>query len=229
MRQDTPLQLVVFDVDGTLVDSQAHIMSAMGHAYESLGLTTPSRAAVLSIVGLSLPVAMERLSPDLDDSERSALVEAYKNSFSTLRVAGGAGLSPFYPGMRAVVDYLLGRDEVLVGLATGKSRRGLDHVLRAHGLTGAFVTEQVADNHPSKPNPSMLLTALAETGAEAADAVMIGDTTFDIEMGRAAGFATIGVGWGYHPTEALAHSGADLVIEEIAALPMAIERLREER
>ncbi|WP_068118487.1 HAD-IA family hydrolase [Tropicimonas marinistellae] len=228
MTADSPLRLVVFDVDGTLVDSQAHILGAMARAYDALGLEAPSRDAVLGIVGLSLPVAMERLSPDIEPDRRVALVEAYKDSFSSIRQTGAPErMSPLYPGARDVVDMLLGRDDLMVGLATGKSRRGLDHLLAAHGLTGAFATEQVADHHPSKPHPSMLLTALVETGAEARDAVMIGDTTFDIEMGRAAGFETIGVSWGYHPAQDLLRAGAGAVIDRYEDLPAAIERLWE--
>ncbi|SNS91979.1 HAD-IA family hydrolase [Tropicimonas sediminicola] len=224
----SPLRLVIFDVDGTLVDSQAHIVAAMDAAYGGLGMQPPPRETVLSIVGLSLPVAMAQLSPELDTEAQEALVEGYKNSFSSLRSTGAPEqMSPLYPGAREVIDALLARDDVLVGIATGKSRRGLDHLLAAHGLTGAFVTEQVADHHPSKPHPSMVLTALAETGVEARDAVMIGDTSFDMEMGRAARVRTLGVSWGYHPTETLTRAGAGAIVDRYADLPAAIERIWE--
>jgi phosphoglycolate phosphatase len=225
MSDPAPLRLLVFDVDGTLVDSQAHIMAAMEVAFGAFDRPPPPRAEVLSIVGLSLPEAMARLVPGIAAAERDALVEAYKNSFATVRANGESTLSPLYPGARTILDGLLSRDDILVGVATGKSRRGLDHVLRAHGLNGAFVTEQVADGHPSKPHPSMLYAALSETGAEAGDAIMVGDTTFDIEMGRAAGFATIGVSWGYHPTETLHDAGADCVIDTWADLPATVARI----
>lgn len=228
MTLDTPLRLVVFDVDGTLVDSQAHILAAMQFAFGEVGLPVPGRADVLQIVGLSLPVVMERLAPEHEAAQHDALVEAYKNSFVNLRSSGDPAMSsPLYPGARDVVEGLLGRDDLLVGVATGKSRRGLDHLLKAHGFSGAFATEQVADHHPSKPHPSMLLTALAETGVDAVDAVMIGDTTFDMEMGCAAGISTIGVAWGYHPTTALKAAGADAVVDCYEALPAAIERMWE--
>ncbi|MDV7142262.1 HAD-IA family hydrolase [Tropicimonas sp. TH_r6] len=228
MTHSSSLRLVVFDVDGTLIDSQAHIMAAMTHAFDALDLPCPPREAVLSVVGLSLPVLMPRLAPDLEPDGHTALVEAYKNSFADIRVKGaGTEMSPLFPGAEETVERLLTRDDLVVGLATGKSRRGLDHLLKAHGLTGRFVTEQVADHHPSKPHPSMLLTALAETGCEAADGVMVGDTSFDIEMGRAAGFRTIGVTWGYHPRGALEAAGADQVIEEYDALEAALERVWE--
>lgn len=217
-----PLRMIIFDVDGTLIDSQAHIMAAMGQAFTALGLSVPARDVVLAQVGISLPQMMPRLAPEQSSETHHALVEAYKDSFADLRLADGAALSPFFPGMRQVLDDLLAAPEPLVGIATGKSRRGLDHLLDLHGLAGAFATEQVADHHPSKPHPSMLLTALAETGVDAADAVMVGDTSYDIEMGRAAGVATIGVSWGYHPVAELEQAGADQIVTDIAALPAAL-------
>lgn len=218
------LRLVVFDVDGTLIDSQNHIFAAMEQAFAAVPHPLPPREAVLSIVGLSLPEAVARLVPDLPADARAAIVAAYKQSFGTLRADT---LSPLFPRAAEVLTSLRARTDLLLGVATGKSRRGLDHMLAAHDLAGHFVTAQVADDHPSKPHPSMLLAALAETGIEARNAVMIGDTTYDIEMGRAAGMATIGVGWGYHPTEALRAAGAGQVIHDFATLVPALDRMWE--
>ncbi|KAB2884666.1 MAG: HAD-IA family hydrolase [Albidovulum sp.] len=215
-------RLVVFDVDGTLIDSQDHILAAMDHAFAATGATLPAREAVLSIVGLSLPVAVERLVPHLPDGTRADIVAAYKASFGQLRART---LSPLFPGAAEALRTLRARPEVMLGVATGKSRRGLSHILDAHGLNAHFVTTQVADDHPSKPHPSMLLAALAETGTEAARAVMIGDTTFDIEMGLAAGMATVGVAWGYHPVAELAAAGADTVIARFDDLVPALDDL----
>ena len=115
---------------------------------------------------------------------------------------------------------------MLLGIATGKSRRGVDHLIVAHGFEGWFATIQTSDHHPSKPHPSMLLSALAETGLVAERAVMVGDTEFDMAMGKAAGFATIGVAWGYHPRARLAAAGADRVIEDFAELDAALTAIR---
>ncbi len=213
-------RLVVFDVDGTLVDSQAHILGAMTLAYESAGLPMPPREAILNIVGLSLPQAFARLMPEGDAAQIEALVNGYKSSFGTLR-AGNT--SPLYPGAKAALDSLLAQTGVVLGVATGKSRRGLDHVLTSHALTGHFDTTQVADDHPSKPHPSMLHACLAETGTRGG--VMIGDTSYDIEMGRAAGFRTLGVAWGYHPVRELERAGADIVIDSFAGLVPALEEM----
>ncbi|MEO1641425.1 MAG: HAD-IA family hydrolase [Pseudomonadota bacterium] len=215
----TDLRLVIFDVDGTLVDSQAEIMAAMTRAYQSEGLEVPSRAKVLSIVGLSLEVAFQRLLPEVEEAQHARLLTAYKDAFVGLR-ADGQEMGPLFPGARAVLDTFGAQDHTLLAVATGKSRRGLDKVLARHGLEGRFHSEQVADHHPSKPHPSMILTALAETGVEPTRAVMVGDTTFDMEMARAAGVKTIGVSWGYHAAEALM---PDHMIDDFAVLPAAVD------
>lgn len=198
------------------MDSQGQILAAMAGAYASVGMPLPDRDAILSIVGLSLPQAFAQLEPDADPETNAALVAAYKASFHA-----GFSLPPLFDGAIAVLDALTARGDVVMGVATGKSRRGLDKVLAGHGLTGRFVTEQVSDDHPSKPHPSMIHRALDETGTS--NAVMIGDTSFDVDMGRAAGVRTIGVSWGYHPRAAL--SGADLVIDHFRDLLPALDEL----
>jgi phosphoglycolate phosphatase len=195
------MRLIVFDVDGTLVDSQADILAAMGAAFAAVGVDAPSREEILGIVGLSLDVAVARLAPQADHAR---MVEAYKDAYATLRSrTGAAQSSPLYPGARALLDRLLGEPETLLGVATGKSKRGLDKLVEAHGLEHFFVTRQVADFHPSKPHPSMLQQAMAEAGCAAAQTAMIGDTSFDMQMAQAAGVHGIGVTWGYHPRAAL--------------------------
>ncbi len=214
----TDLRLAVFDVDGTLVDSQAHILAAMTHAFATLGRPPPARDAVLSIVGLSLPIAMAKLSPETP-SDVPTLVDAYKDAFASLRTSGdGASLSPLYPGAAECLAALSSDPWTLLGVATGKSRRGLRHLFEIHDIGAMFQTVQVADDHPSKPNPAMLEACLDETGVDPQHGIMIGDTTFDIEMGRAAGFATVGVAWGYHPVTALREAGADVIIDDFADL-----------
>lgn len=215
------LKLVIFDVDGTLVDSQADILASMAAAFASEGLDAPSREAVLGIVGLSLPVAIARLRPEAEPAQTDRMVEAYKDAYIGLRVAGGPEASPLFPGIPALLDRLSARDDLLLGIATGKSRRGLTALLEGHGLSRRFVTTQVADDHPSKPHPSMIFTALMEAGVEAADAVMIGDTSYDMDMARAAGVRGIGVTWGYHRPEALVAASA--IVADAEALARAID------
>lgn len=220
----TPLRLVVFDMDGTLIDSQDFIVEAMSRAFTEMGRAVPVRPEILSIVGLSLPQAVARLAPDMQAREVEEGAALYKRSFIALREErGGEATAPMYPGARAALERLHPRDELFLGVATGKARRGLDHAFAAHGIGHFFHTSQTADDHPSKPHPSMLHAALMETGVEAQDAVMIGDTTYDIEMGRAAGCRTIGVSWGYHPVNDLRAAGADLVIDGFDALDEALD------
>lgn len=212
------MDLIVFDIDGTLVDSRAMILAAMTRAWAAEGLTPPPDAATLAIVGLSLPVAMARLAPDLPAARCDRLVAAYRAAFAGLRQGGHA---PLFPGVQAVLATLSARPGTVLGVATGKSRRGLVPLLAAHGLDGRFATVQVADDHPSKPDPAMLRAALAETGARRA--VMVGDTTFDIAMAQAAGVPAVGVSWGYHAPDDLRAAGAAAVIDRIDTLPGTIE------
>lgn len=202
-------KLVVFDCDGTLVDSQHSICTAMIRAFEEARLTPPERLAILSVVGLSLPVAMARLLPDAEDDFHDHLAERYKLAFHALRRENAVS-EPLYPGIADLV-HELDAAGWLLGVATGKSDRGLKLCLTHHGLFDRFVTLQTADRHPSKPHPSMLHTAMAEAGAAPDSTVMIGDTSFDIDMGLAAGARTIGVGWGYHPPGDLVAAGAHAV------------------
>lgn len=216
-----PLRLVLFDVDGTLADSQSAITGAMAASFEAVDLPHPPREAILSIVGLSLPQAMARLAPEADARLQGALVEGYKEAYKTARERAGAGHSPLFPGAADTLAALNAVPEYLLGVATGKSQRGLDALIAAHGLD-CFVTRQVADHHPSKPHPSMILTALAETGVAPEHAVMIGDTSFDMDMGRAAGVTTIAVDWGYHPAEQL---NADHRISDFAELAPLLQMI----
>lgn len=220
------LRLVVFDMDGTLIDSQHLIVDAMHGAFARGGQPLPSREDILSIVGLSLEEAVAALAPHLPRDATRVLADHYRDGFVAQRAAGsGAGDAPLYPGAREALDRLAAEGDLLLGVATGKARRGLDHSFEIHGIGGYFTTLQTSDHHPSKPHPSMLQATLAETGVKAGRAVMVGDTEFDVAMGRAAGFATIGVAWGYHPRARLTAAGADIVIEDFSALDDALADL----
>jgi phosphoglycolate phosphatase len=189
-----PKRLIVFDVDGTLVDSQNDIVRSMTLSFEALGLDAPDRSRIVGIIGLSLEIAVAQLAPDLSSKMYDALVEGYKSAYTSLRAQNGSTLSsPLYPNAHRVLQGLHDTPQYLLGVATGKSRRGLDVLLHEHDLADFFVTLQTADTHPSKPHPAMLQAALADAGIEAQNAVMIGDTQFDLEMAQAAGLYSIGV------------------------------------
>lgn len=219
------LRLVIFDVDGTLVDSEADIYAAMERAFLGIGATPSTRDEVRRIVGLSLDVAFARLSPDLDASDHRELVEGYKNAYAEMRVQKGAAEgSPLFDGARALIEGLRGDPWTLLAVATGKSQRGLDKLIEAHDLEGIFLSRQCADHHPSKPDPSMIHACIRETGATAARTVMIGDTTFDMDMARNAGVGSIGVSWGYHPTDSLK---ADAIAKTFHDIPHLIDSILE--
>jgi len=216
------LRLVIFDVDGTLVDSQAEIIGAMTSAFTAEGLAVPSRAAILSIVGLSLPETFVVLCPDLDHAKRERLVACYRASFRDHATADLHRKSPLFAGAKDALLRLQAQDHTLLAVATGKSKRGLDRLIDQHDLHGLFVSRQVSDFPPAEPHPSMIHTALADAGVNASRAVMVGDTTYDMDMARAAGVATVGVGWGYHAPHLLR---ADRLIDTFAALDAAIDDL----
>ena len=214
------VRLAIFDCDGTLVDSQHSIVSAMQGAFDAVALDCPDRARILSIVGLSLPQAMAHLLPDADGAFHDLMVGHYKSSFFKMREAGTVQ-EPLYDGIADLLD-ALDAQGWLLAVATGKSDRGLAAVLAHHGLSKRFISLQTADRHPSKPHPSMIETALMDAGAFAEDAVMIGDTSFDMLMARAAGVAALGVGWGYHQPDELFAAGARSVAADSIALAQHI-------
>ncbi|VAV88194.1 Similar to phosphoglycolate phosphatase, clustered with ribosomal large subunit pseudouridine synthase C, partial [hydrothermal vent metagenome] len=173
-------KLALFDCDGTMVDSQANICASMDQAFVKHGLIPPDHHQTRRIVGLSLMEAVRRLLPEADEALAAAVTQSYKDGFFELRQAGGAQ-EPLYDGLLELIDRLEDAGWAL-GVATGKSDRGLNHVMDAHGLKGRFVTLQTADRHPSKPHPAMVELAIAEAGASPETTAMIGDTSFDMEM-----------------------------------------------
>jgi phosphoglycolate phosphatase len=217
------MRLILFDVDGTLIDSQQMICAAMDDAYRHHGIAVPPREKLLSIVGLSLTDAFRRLAGGADHPI-DGLTSRYKEAYFALREAGKHE-APLYPGALHAIEQLAKRKDMVLGLATGKSRRGVAAALSKYNFAGDFVTIQTSDTSPSKPHPDMVLSAMRETGITAADTVVIGDTAFDMEMARAAGAAGIGVSWGYHPAEDLRGAGAVAVIDDFASLGAALDAL----
>lgn len=201
------MKLAVFDCDGTLVDSSANIVRAMHDSFGRMGLPDPDPHAVRRVVGLSLVEAMQTLLPDADADLHGRLATDYKHAFQRLRADSRLDPEPMYAGMGDLLAGLRGAGWLL-GVATGKSDRGLKLCLEHHGIDRQFVALHTADRHPSKPHPSMLLACLSDTGVVAERAVIIGDTAFDMAMGVAAGVRAIGVDWGYHDAAELLAAGA---------------------
>jgi len=215
-------RLAIFDCDGTLADGAANICAAMDDCFLEAGLAVPPAGATRRIVGLSLPEAMRLLHPTGSDDDHRSLAQRYKQVFQRMRARGMAP-DPLFEGMAEAISELDAAGWLL-GVATGKSDRGLAICLDHHGLRSRFVTLQTADRHPSKPHPSMIEAAMAEAGAVPATTAMIGDTSYDMAMARAAGVLAIGVAWGYHEPEELTASGA----HRISMTPSDIPRLLEE-
>ncbi|MEM7044291.1 MAG: HAD-IA family hydrolase [Pseudomonadota bacterium] len=205
------VSLILFDCDGTLVDSQHVIVETMNRTFRAKGIAPPTPEQTRSIVGLSLDKAMAVLAPELERGDHLDLAEGYKEQFAKLRLAEDFS-EPMFEGVIETLDKLQDAG-LLLGVATGKSLRGLRMVLEHHDIRERFVTLQTADFHPSKPHPSMVEKALEETGASAGATLLVGDTTFDVEMARAAGVRPIGVSWGYHPAAALTEAGAEIVLD----------------
>ena len=223
MAVSEPVRLAVFDCDGTLVDSQHSILASVYAACDANDLPRPEAEAVKRIVGLPLKVGIARLWPD-EDAEAHAVIAGFYREHFTKQRAAGAVSEPLFPG---VLEGLAAFEDAgwMLGIATGKSHKGLLATLGEHGLAERFVTLQSADTAEGKPSPDMLLRAMAETGAGVEATVMIGDTTFDMEMARHAGTLAIGVAWGYHETEELLATGAHVVAAAFHELLAAAESL----
>ncbi len=213
------MKLVIFDVDGTIVDSQNYICEAGRRAFIAHDLEPPDRETMLSIVGLSLVDAFAALVPN---GPVESMAQAYKDAWHDMR-GKPEWDDPLFPGARETIEALAARDDLLLGIATGKSHKGLLQLFEKTGWGPHFVTVQTADNNPSKPAPDMVLSALAETGAAPHEAVMIGDSTYDMLMARAAGVPAIGVAWGYHAPSALMDAGAREIVQDYAALAALLD------
>lgn len=218
------VKLAVFDCDGTLVDSQHAISSCMTDAFVHVGLAPPPISRVRRVVGLPLAQAIEILA-DQENAPIPDMVEAYSISWQRMRT-GGKLDEPLFNGTRELLSQLH-TDAWTLGVATGKSMRGLEATLAHHALAGFFSTLQTADRARGKPHPEMLEIAMAETAAAPAETVMIGDTTYDMEMAVNAGVRALGVAWGYHSPEDLMSAGAVMVAETVADLDRYLKNLEE--
>lgn len=216
-------RLIVFDMDGTLIDSGAIIAEHMATTFLEHGLPAPTREKSNTVIGLTLEIAMQRLA-DCDEELGQALAATYRRHYRAM-LATGERHEPLYAGAADALTRLRGMETSLLGIATGKALHGASRILALHGLTDHFITVQTPDHNPSKPHPGMMLRACAETGVDPSRAVMVGDTTFDMELGVAAGAKTIGVTWGYHSRALLEEAGAHIIVEDYADLDAAIEKV----
>ena len=195
-------ELLIFDWDGTLMDSIARIVTCFGNACADAGLPVPPESAMRHVIGLGLVEAVDALLPGVDNVLRESVVARYRERF--LHIDQTA--MPLFDGVRTGLEALAGHG-YLLAVATGKSRRGLDRVLQETGMTSLFVATRCADEALSKPHPKMLQDLLDYTGLSSEQALMVGDTTYDLEMARMAAMDSLAVSYGVHVREdLLAHA-----------------------
>lgn len=227
------LTLVIFDLDGTLVDSAGVIVQAMRQAFHETGLPAPPPEAVRDVIGLTLSEAIVRLLAGIQGPAivgpaigphpaLASLCDGYRRAFLALDT-GADTASVLFPGIEAVLGALEEAGHLLA-VATGKGRRGLNRVLDRHGLERRFVATRTPDEAPGKPHPGMVLDILAATGARASDTLVIGDSLFDMQMAGNAGVAGLGVAWGAGEKGALLASGAFAVARRPDEIPSLVGR-----
>lgn len=219
----TVLKAVLFDCDGTIADSAGLICDIMERCFIANGFEPPAREATRSIIGLSLETAIAVLRPELTSSEVGRLANAYRDEYRLERTRPHFA-DHLFDGMAQLVLDLASREDVFVGMVTGKSQRGVAALCASHGLTEAFSVVRTADDCPSKPHPAMVIESCAELGIDPAHAIVVGDTTFDMEMARAAGATALGVSWGSHSPDHLMRSGAVQVAETVPDLVSTLDR-----
>lgn len=218
-----PVHLAVFDCDGTLVDSQHAIVSCMQAAFVKSGLNAINADAVRHMVGLTLLEGIARLAPGESVDSHHEIAEHYRVAFQESRSQPNHE-EPLYSGVKDCLQ-TLENEKIMLGVATGKGRRGLEMTLKSHNIREKFSVLKTADDGPGKPHPAILLDAIAETGASPETTVMIGDTVFDMELARNANVKAIGVSWGYHPPNDLMQCGADVIVQNYSDVPGALKTL----
>jgi phosphoglycolate phosphatase len=220
-------ELILFDLDGTLVDSRAGIVHCMAAAFQAHGLPVPDERRIARVVGLSLELALERLLPEGKEHLVLQVTHSYREAAFAMRARPDFH-EALFPGVRGMLDALR-RPELHLGIATGKNLRGLRNTLELQGLTAYFSTLQTPDVAPSKPHPGMVERAIAECGVSHGGVVMIGDSTFDMEMAQNAGIPAVGVSWGHHAPEELQAAGAAVIVERASDLPDVLADLESGR
>lgn len=217
------LWLILFDCDGTLVDSKTLIVRAMQTAFEKADQKAPSPRAIERVIGLSLSHAISNLG-----LKPGSLASEISNNFKVAYAHHRDVLDtpePLFSGAGALIQNLAAMDHILLGIATGKSKKGVESLFERHHWHNHFITIQTADNAPSKPHPGMIEAAMAETGIDRQRTIMIGDTSYDMEMARAAGSHAIAVTWGHHEIDELSAHGPQHIVETMQELSNAINAM----
>jgi phosphoglycolate phosphatase len=204
-------RLLVFDWDGTIIDSAATIVECIREASRELGLEVPDRDRAAHVIGLGLHDAMRIAVPGLPAERYPEFVASYRKHFVVRKDS-----MQLFGGMRALLQGL--SKKYLLAIATGKSRRGLDRDLEFHGLKVLFAASRCADETNPKPHPAMLTEIMDELAVEKRSSLMIGDTSHDMEMARAAGVDALAVTYGAHPENGLRECGPLTCVADVKSL-----------
>jgi len=216
------MRLVIFDLDGTLIDSEALIIGAVRDSFTAVNEPIPDDHAIRSISGITARDALAILAPQAEPARIDILLESYVSHY---RARSSASREPMFAGALQALDRLQAAPETILAVATGKGYSGAVTLLEHHGIIGRFNSIETPTHNRGKPDPQMLETAMEKAGVDAAHSVMVGDTVHDMRMAKAGGIKAIGVAWGYHAVEDLKDAGADVVIGDFVELDAAVDRL----
>lgn len=218
------MKLVVFDLDGTLIDSVRHFVESVTDGFTAIGQPVPDETTIRSVSGITARDAMALLAPGSPPDRVTEILESYRHHY---RAKAGIQREPLFVGALELLDRLQADPDTILAVATGKGYQAAITLLEHHGIVGRFESIQTPDHNRGKPDPQMIETAMARVGADRRQTVMIGDTIHDMRMARAAGVGGIGVSWGYHETPDLLREGASALVDRFDDLDPAIARLLE--
>lgn len=216
------MRLVIFDLDGTLIDSVGLIVETVTNTFRAVNEPVPDERAIRAVSGITARDALAILAPSATSERIDTLMDSYRNHY---RGSAGVAREPLFSGALEALDRLQADPATILAVATGKGYNGAVTLLERHGIIGRFHSIQTPDHNRGKPDPQMIDTAMAKAGATREQSVMIGDTVHDMRMARAARVKAIGVTWGYHEKSDLIAEGADIVIDDFADLDAAIDKL----
>jgi phosphoglycolate phosphatase len=216
------MRLIVFDLDGTLVDSEALIVASVTEAFRAVNDPVPDVGAIRAISGITARDALAILAPGADEARVDVLLESYVDHYHR---RSAASIEPLFEGALELLDRLQASPETILAVATGKGYAGAVTLLERHGIIDRFNSIETPTHNRGKPDPEMVHTAMNKAGVDAAHTVMLGDTVHDMRMAKAAGVKALGVAWGYHEAADLELAGADIVVRGFSEVDARIDEL----
>jgi phosphoglycolate phosphatase len=214
------MRLIIFDMDGTLIDSVGLIVETVTAAFNAINEPVPTETAIRAVSGITAREAMAIIAPAATPSRVEEIVDSYRSQY---RQRAGTAREPMFQGALDTLNRLQRQKDTVLAVATGKGYQGAVTLLERHKILDRFHSVETPDHNRGKPDPQMIETAMEKAGATRGETVMIGDTVHDIKMAKAAGVKAIGVAWGYHTVFDLNEAGADVIVENFAELDAAID------